>query len=468
MKFLRLGIIAAMAMALCGQQALAADAPAAGPPKMDPKVHADSQRDAPALVQAAGAKCDVTDAYSLGLNDETINGKKFKATFYEIACQQGMGYIFKSVPGSDATFYDCMSLKVIYDRQSAAEKAAAAKAKTTNTCGMLPANADPKAGLTPLMVKSGERCGTVTDADALGSNPTDKLTFFEVACSEGQGYVLSFPEPGSTKDVDVIPCYKADNIGTTCKLTSKDKISKQIVALDTSNKHPNCMPTKGRWVVTDTSNGNEYYEIGCADGATAYMIRTSAKGEYRESVECTLATRIAGGCQFMNVNTGSTAEVAIYTKLAKQIGYDACPNVVKYQSYGTENKGPREIVELSCGPAEGAYAFVPTGAGQTGQFLNCVRAAGLGLTCHLTPMEATYAKISQQIAARGKTTCKVMGGRDVGQDDKGVDYVEVLCSPGDPQNQLVLQYSRLPQETLAQATTCALAPIQGACTLAKK
>jgi hypothetical protein len=81
-------------------------------------------------------------------------------------------------------------------------------------------------------------------------------------------------------------------------------------------------------------------------------------------------------------------------------------------------------------------------------------------------MEVTYAKISQQIAARGKTTCKVSNGRDIGKDDKGVEYVDVACSAGDPQPELVLQYSKLPQETLAQATNCAQAPIANACTLA--
>jgi hypothetical protein len=81
-------------------------------------------------------------------------------------------------------------------------------------------------------------------------------------------------------------------------------------------------------------------------------------------------------------------------------------------------------------------------------------------------MDVTYAKITQQIAARGKTTCKVSNGRDVGKDDKGIDYVDVACSPGDPQPEMVLQYSKLPQETLAQATTCAQAPIANACTLA--
>jgi hypothetical protein len=219
-------------------------------------------------------------------------------------------------------------------------------------------------------------------------------------------------------------------------------------------------------VVTDPSNGNDFYEIGCGDGASAYMLQTTSKGAYRAVIECALATRIAGGCQFMNVNTGQTTDNATYTKLAKQIGYDACPTVQKYQSYGTENGGPREIVELNCSGTEGGFALVPTGAGQTGEYFNCVRASGRGLTCHLTPMDATYAKISQQIAARGKTTCKVTNGKDIGKDDKGVDYVDVACSAGDPQPEMVLQYSKLPQETMAQATTCAQAPIQNACSLA--
>jgi len=196
------------------------------------------------------------------------------------------------------------------------------------------------------------------------------------------------------------------------------------------------------------------------------MFSTNAKGAFKEAIPCVRATRIAGGCTYMDVNTGSTADNATYSKLAKQIGYDACANVQKYQSYGTENGGQREIVELNCSATEGGFALVPTGAGQTGEFFNCVRASGRGLTCHLTPMDATYAKISQQIAARGKTTCKVTNGKDVGKDDKGIDYVDVACSPGDPQPEMVLQYSKLPQETLAQATTCAQAPIANACTLA--
>ncbi|MGZ3273037.1 MAG: hypothetical protein ACXU82_09250 [Caulobacteraceae bacterium] len=459
MKFLRLGVIAAMAMALCGQQALAADAPPK--PKMDPKSHEQAKADAPALVQAGGLKCDVTDAYLLGSADEKVNGKTFKSSFYEIACGQGgLGYIFKSSANGDPQFYDCLSL------QMAAEKAVADKQKPGNTCSMLPANADPKAGLLPWLTQSGVNCGSVTKGIWLGASPAEKIAVFEAACANGGGYLIISPQPGATKALDVQPCAKSELLGVKCQLTSPEDISKQIAALAGPANQPNCTPSKGRWVVNDPANGNDFYEIGCSDGKTAYMMRTDSKGGFKEAIPCVRATRIAGGCTFMDVNTGSTADVGTYTKLAKQIGYDACTSVQKYQSYGAENGGPREIVELSCGATEGSYALVPTGAGQTGEYFNCVRATGRGLTCHLTPMEATYAKISQQIAARGKTTCKVTNGRDIGKDDKGVEYVDVACSAGDPQPELVLQYSKLPQETLAQATVCAQAPIANACSLA--
>jgi hypothetical protein len=460
MRFLRLGFIAAMATALCGQQALAADAPPAKP-KFDQKVADQSMKDAPALVQAAGLKCNVTGAYQIGFNNETINGKKVTATFYELACGQGdLGYIFKSVQGGESQSYDCLSLKVTADRNIASG------AKPGPTCGMLPANADPAQNLKPMLAEAGVDCQP-TKATWDGGSPNDKIDVYEAACANGGGYLIVHPQPGSTKTLEAIPCVKSDLVGVKCTLTSEADISKQIIALSAGANRPKCMPNKARWVVSDPSNGNDFYEIGCSDGQSAYMLQTTSKGAFRAVIECSLATRIAGGCQYMNAASGSTTDNATYTKLAKQIGYDACPAVQKYQSYGTENGGQREIVELNCSATEGSFAIVPTGAGQSGEYFNCVRASGRGLTCHLTSMDATYAKISQQIAARGKTTCKVSNGRSIGKDASGAEYVDVACSPGDPQPEMILQYSKVPQETLAQATTCAQSPVgAGECKLA--
>jgi hypothetical protein len=455
MKFIRLGMIAAMAMAFVGQQAMAADAPAF---KIDPKIHEQSMKDAPALVQATNLpNCTVSDAYLLGTADEKANGKTFKNSFYEIACSGNLGYIFKASQNGDPGFFDCVSLKMAYD------KAIAGKTKPGNIC-QLPANADPKSQLKPWLDQAAVTCPSVSDAAWLGASATDKINVFEAACGSAGGYLITAPMIGSAKKVEVTNCIKSDNVGIACTLTSKEQALKPILAIQSDAKHAQCAPTKARYVVTDPATMSDYYELGCADGKTAYIMQTDAKGAFKTAIECVQATRIAGGCTYMDVNQGSTADTATYTKLAKQIGYEGCASVSKYQSYGSETGGQREIVELSCGANEGGYAMVPTGTGQTGEFFNCVRASGRGLTCHLTPLTVTYAKMSQQVASRNKYTCAVDGARDVGKDDKGQEYVEVTCGA---KPSLVLTYSRLPAETMISAVPCAEAPIANACTLKK-
>jgi hypothetical protein len=457
MKFLRIGFIAALALALHGQ-ALAATAPAApGAAKVDQKLRDQGMKEAPAVVQQAAVDCAISDAYLMGNGEITVDGKKVKTSIYEVACGANLGYVLQSAgPGSTPQVYDCLTMR------DSADKAIAAKAKPGPTCN-LPANADPKQGLVPLLSKAGVNCGMVSAARWIGSSPTDKISLYETTCSNGSGYVLIQPLAGSTQKLSATDCMKAGGLGVECQLTTKDQIQAGIIKASSSANRPACMPTKARWVVSDPSTKDDYYEVGCADGATGYMFQTTQTGAFKAVIECVRATRIAGGCNFSQADVGQTSDSATYTKLAKQSGYDC--NVTKYQSYSTENNGPREIVELACANhPEGAFAIVPTGAGQQGEYFNCVRAQDRGLTCHLSPLQATYAKISSQIAARGKTTCNVDGGRGIGKDTKGSEYIEVTCAgaPG-----LVLEYSKLPEETLVSALPCAQATIPDACKLKK-
>jgi hypothetical protein len=453
MKFLRIGFVAALALALTGP-AFAAD-PA--PPKLDPKMHEQGMKEAPAVLQAAGVDCALSDAYFMGNGENTVAGKKVKTSIYEAACGAGMGYLLISTPGGDAQNFDCLTMK------ETADKAIAAKQKPGVTC-MLPGNADPKQGLKPLLTKAGVDCPSVTNARWLGVSPSEKVTVYETACSSGSGYLLTAPMAGSTKPLSAVDCIKSGAMGMECTLTTKEQQAQGIIKLSDAAGKPACKPTKARWVVTDPANNTEYYEVGCGDGTTGFMFTTDAKGGFKSLIECIRATRIAGGCTLSQADSGQTAENATYNKLAKQIGYDCAVN--KYQSYGAESGGPREIVELACGNhPEGAFAMVPTGNGQTGEYFNCVRALGRGLTCHLSPMTATYALISKQIAGRGKTTCDVTNGRGIGKDPKGSEFIEVVCGNGP---NLVLEYSRLPTETLVSALPCAQATIADACKLQKK
>jgi hypothetical protein len=452
MKFSSLGFVAALALAVFGQPALAADAF-----KIDPKVQQQSMKDAPALVQQAGLDCQLSNAYLLGQSEDKVGGKSVKSNIYELACGPGLGYIFVSKPSGDPGLFDCLTLK------NAADKAVAAKQKPGNTC-QLPENKDPKQGLAPLLAKAKVPCASVSDGEWKGASGTDKINVYEAACSDGVGYLLTVPMPGSTKTLAAVDCTKDATVGVDCTLTSKTQIEQHIIKLSAGADRAGCMPTKARWVVTDPSNNNDYYEVGCADGKSSYMFQSDNKGSFKV-IECIRATKIAGGCTYSNVDAGQTADIATYQKLAQQIKYPCM--VSKYQSYGSAPDGSgRELVELACSDhPDGAAALVPTSAGQTGAYYNCVRApSAVGLTCRLTQPQVVYSKISTQIAGRGKTTCQVDGARGIGKDDKGQDYVEVTCGSAPS---LVLTYSRLPEETLISAVPCAQAPIANACTLKK-
>ena len=93
MKFLRIGFVAALALALCGP-AFAADPPKpAGPPKITPAQTAQGMKEAPAVLTAAGIDCAVSEAYFMGNGDATVATKKVKTSIYEAACSGGMGYL---------------------------------------------------------------------------------------------------------------------------------------------------------------------------------------------------------------------------------------------------------------------------------------------------------------------------------------------------------------------------------------
>jgi hypothetical protein len=449
MKFLRLGFVAALACALAGQ-ALAAT-PAV---KIEPAARAAGMKEAPAAVESAGVDCAISDAYLKGNGEIKVNGKTVKSSVYEVACGPSVGYLLIAAPGTDAQAYDCMAMK------EAADKAIAAKQKPSTSCD-LPGNADPKQGLIPILAKAGATCTQVTAARYMGSSASDKISIFEVACPGTSGYILTQPQKGSTRPLMATECVKSALIGLNCTLTPPEAQAQSIIKLSEGAKRPACMPNRARWVVTDTATGSDYWEVGCGDGKTGYMFQTDKSGSFKTAIECVLATRIAGGCTLSSADAGQTADAPMYTKLAKAAGYDC--DVSKYQSYGAETGGQREIVELACSNhPDGAFAIVPTGNGQTGEYFNCLRAMDRGFACRLSPIEATYAKISSQIAARGKTTCTVNGGRGIGKIASGVEFVEVTCA-GAPN--LVLGYSRLPQETLVSALPCAQAEINDACKL---
>jgi hypothetical protein len=449
MKLIRIGMLAALAMAFAGQ-AMAAD-----PPKIDPKMRAQGMKEAPPVVQKMGLSCAVSDALFVGNGMEKIDGKDVKDSYYEVACTGGLGYFLLARPDGTGQHFDCITMEAMADRSKAAA-AAAVKAGGKPAAGSppvctLPANANPAQGLQPMLTKASAPC-TVSGARVIGSVAAQQVTIYETSCSEGRGFILSVPDAGSTTPLKATDCAESALYGLKCQLTSDDQISKEITDMSKSVNPAACSANAGRWVLT-TQQGDRYYEVGCTDGKSGYIFQADATGKPTRVIECGKAQTLGGGCKLTNFDAAQTQEAGLYTNLAKQIGYPC--TVTKYNSLGTENAATqREVVELACKEHPGSvWALLPTGSGGAATVYNCLRAQTVSLSCKLSQPNDTYAILGQEITAKGKT-CAVTNARviDGVRSQAGGDFVEVSCSGGG--GGMVISYAPAPIEAVSDVFTC--------------
>lgn len=456
MRFIAIGLAAAFfAAALSPVAAYAADKPAKPGADItaDPKKHQQGMADVPALIQQTGIDCTPTDAFMLGQNKgkDAATGKDVNNKYYEVACQQGLGYMIVAPDSGAAAAYDCLGMSINKPKPGEGEKGQV-------YCRLAP-NADPMKGLGPIVAKAGVPNCEVSDAKYVGSSTTDKVDEYEVACSNGQAYVLQSPRTNSDKKLVLASCLTMDP--GKCALFPKEKYVATLTAMIAPSGRQ-CQVSDGRYIGTSASNKNSFYEVGCSNQPVGFVVQVDADNKYVAAIDCARATTIGNGCTLTSAAAAQTEANDTYAKLAKSIGYPC--DVKSYHSFGQDTATKREVVELSCGDhPDGAIALLPIDAGQKGEYFNCVRAELRGLKCALTPPEATYARITSQISAAGKT-CQVSNARAVGKTSDGAEFVETTCTGGPG---VMVEY--LPNsEKVKSVTACAQATgIGGGCKLSK-
>ena len=148
---------------------------------------------------------------------------------YEVACQQGLGYVVLS--GKTTKAYDCVATQ---DQKSLACR--------------LPANADPKEGLKPIIAASGATC-TPTKARYIGANAATIV--YEVACQEGPGFILQAPAPGAAAAAVVaMPCIQAQG-NLACTLTSKAQNDAYLSGAGEPSPARACQISASRYIGAD-------------------------------------------------------------------------------------------------------------------------------------------------------------------------------------------------------------------------
>lgn len=410
MRFTGIGLAAALVVAVMAPAAVMAakkPAPAAvAPGGVDPKAREKGMADAPALVTSAGLACTVADARFIG------EDKKAGQSFYEVACSPGLGGVLLVKPETKPQFFTCLETNK-----------PGADGKPGSLACLLPGNADAVQSLAPFVAKAGTAC-TIAKARSIGASTT--ASYFEVACTDGAGYILQTSAPAdASKDVKMNSCLAYEPGGNiSCQLTDR---AAALAVVDTlaASAGKNCAVKDKRYVLT-TTTGSSWFEVSCQDGK-GYMLEQAATGKLARAVECLQASFVGGGCTLTDTAVAQTEQNALYSGLATKAGFPC-----KVEKYGIlpSQRAAQEVVELKCSDRpDGAIAIFD---GSSSTILNCAVSEAQGYRCSFTSKTLAFAKVTADLKTLGKTECTVSDSRAMDKRTETANFLEVACSDGLP------------------------------------
>ena len=406
MRSIGIGLAAALAMfVLAPTGAVAAPKKDVAAALMAAKAKERGMAEAPAVASAAGLRCTITDARFVG------EDKKQAMVFYEVACKEGMGFVLLHKPAEPRPqAYTCL------------ESSKPTPEGTPNSLACeLPGNLDAKKSLAPYIATAGSPC-VIDKARAIGQG--QKSAYFEVACTNGAGFIMvTSSPPDATQPVQMNTCLAYEPGGNLfCELTDR---AAQLAPVDAlvAKANRGCTVKDRRYVLT-SKDGANYYEVACADGK-GYMVQESLKGDLQRVLDCGSADFIGGGCTLTDARAFQTEQATLYTRLAGKAGFPC--DVVKYAPLPTT--GAKEVVELQCKDRPDGGIGIFTAGG--GIVYNCVLAELEGYRCSFTKKEVVYPKLTAALRSLGKDSCTVSEARSIGKTpDEG--FVEIACADGLP------------------------------------
>ncbi|MFT4253685.1 MAG: hypothetical protein QM608_14515 [Caulobacter sp.] len=404
MRPFAIGLTAALAVAvLAPAAAFAAPKETKPAAAVDAKSREAGMKEAPPLVAQSGVACQVADARLIGAD------KKSNTSYYEVSCQEGMGYALVAKKDTAPQAFTCLETAAV-----------GADGKESGLKCLLPANADPKQGLKPYLAKAGAVCD-LENARAIGTGNNN--SFFEVACKGAAGYVVQIPVPMKLEGTVANSCLLYDETGNiSCKLTDR---ATQLQVVDTLNGAANngCAVKDKRYILsTKTDN---YFEVSCQDGKGYVLQQTASSGALARAIDCANAP---GGaeCTLTDSRAAKTEQAGLYTSLAKKAGFDC-----KVESYGLfpSNDPKKEVVELKCSnrPDGGIGVFSPT----ENRVYDCVSSEMNGYRCSYTKQDVVFPRLWADLKSYGKGSCEVSGARIIGRTETN-GFVEVACADGLP------------------------------------
>jgi hypothetical protein len=400
MRPIGIGLAAALLVAVLAP-ATVSSAPKK-PPAVSEAARKQGMADAPAVAQAAGLSCQVTDARFMG--------KAKTSSFYEVDCSEGPGFILEAKGAEPPAVFSCIDANT-----------SPGPGKEPATPCILPGNADPKADLAPAIAKAGVQC-TPKAVRGIGQSKTN--SYMEVACQEGPGYILIASAPlDIKKTVEAQNCLNFDDGESTVKCILSDKASRLAVVDTYAAAAKNNCAVKDRRYIGMAKDGANYFEASCQDGK-GYIYKIDAKGALAQTFGCAQALGVLGGCTLTDAREAATAQADLYSRLAKAAGSNC--DVDKYAVF--PSSPGLDVVELVCKDGAGGVGVFKS-AGKSVVY-DCGHALIAGYRCGLNKMDTANSALTADLRKFDQKTCVVSNSRLAAKTTKGTVLLEVACADG--------------------------------------
>jgi hypothetical protein len=242
------------------------------------------------LLQSVQVSCDVSDAklVVVGTRRPKSGGREVEARVYEVACGDGMGYLLETLGKEMPVAISCLSAEE-------ARAADAAKGKEPGLFCKLPANKDVYAMLTSL-VKTGANAQCEVDRLQLfGRSESTHSEYSEVACKDGNGFLLRIAQPGSQAKTVVMTCAEAAKQSIKCRMTdpgpAEAAVTMQTFKEALARNGVTCTIGPIKLIGQEDHLKRYVVEYACSDqgSATVAFIPLAGNSNPYESLDCATA-----------------------------------------------------------------------------------------------------------------------------------------------------------------------------------
>jgi hypothetical protein len=193
-----------------------------------PEARAKAKTQSAGLLASLQLTCDIGDAklVAAGKIKPKTGGKEVDATVYEVACNHAMGYLLEAQGTDTPLAISCLSAEE-------ARAADAARGKEPSYFCQLPGNADVYAFVKGMIIDgTGAQC-TVRSLQNYGHSESTHSDYSEVACTDGNGFLLRIARPGFDAKTVVMSCNEAARQNIKCKMTDAAPVDAPVVTTQT-------------------------------------------------------------------------------------------------------------------------------------------------------------------------------------------------------------------------------------------